>query len=1037
MVYDNEAPAASCQDISVDLNESGNVSISAGDINDDSTDNCGISGMSLDVTDFDCEDVGENTVTLTVTDVNGNSSECTATVTVNDDTDPDAQCQNFTVNLDVNNSASVSGEDLDDGSSDACGLASLSASPNSFGCGDVGENTVTLTVYDNNGNSSSCTSTVTVVDTEPPVAGCQDVTVTLDENGTGSLSAEQVNNGSSDNCDFDLLLDQTDFTCANQGSNTVTLTVTDGSGNTSTCSAVVTVIPGFSASINPSGSTSLCENECIYLDAGLFASYLWSANAGSSTGQTVEVCDAGTYSVTVTDINGCTSTAEISVTVNPLPTPEITADGATSFCDGGSVELDAGEYSSYQWNALGGNATTQTITTTEAGTYSVTVTDANGCTGVDNIEITIYDLPVVSVDGVTQVCEGGTLNFSASGGNAYTWVGPNDFSSSSDNVTITNAEASMSGTYTVTVSNENGCTSEYEVEVLVNTAPDAQITGNFVVCQDDDLTLVATGGTTYSWSGPNGYSSTGATLVRTNFDATMVGTYSVTVSDNIGCSAETSVTVSISGSGFTVNVTGNTNTCIGGSISLTASAVGAVSYSWLGPDGFVSSGASFTRLNATAGMSGIYTVFVTNANGCVITATREVTVSSTTAIVTGTTNVCVGGSINLIASGGNTYQWSGPGGFSSTGHSILRTNANTTMSGVYSVTVSNALGCTGTANITVTVHPNPSATLTGTSTICSGGTITITAPAGATSYLWSGPNGFTATGGPSMTRTNANTTMTGQYKVTVTNAGGCTATAARSVSVSAPTNAAVTPTTTTTNFCSNANVVFTATTAGVAYNWSGPGGFTATTAAISAPPVAGQYKVTVTLNTGCIATATRNASIIAAPNAVITGNLNVCVGGTISLLASGGNSYNWSGPGGYTRIGNSVLRTGATTAMSGTYTVTVTGSGGCKSTASVVVTVSACKNGEDAIAFETLFAYPNPTNNQTTITFTALKAELMHLSVFAIDGREVAVLFDDMTEAETPYSFELDMSHLPSGTYYAVLRRSDGAAQHLRLMVVR
>ncbi|QQS29323.1 MAG: T9SS type A sorting domain-containing protein [Sphingobacteriales bacterium] len=161
------------------------------------------------------------------------------------------------------------------------------------------------------------------------------------------------------------------------------------------------------------------------------------------------------------------------------------------------------------------------------------------------------------------------------------------------------------------------------------------------------------------------------------------------------------------------------------------------------------------------------------------------------------------------------------------------------------------------------------------------------------------------------------------------------------------------------------------------------------------------------------------------------------MGGTISLLASGGNSYNWSGPGGYTRIGNSVLRTGATTAMSGTYTVTVTGSGGCKATASVVVTVTACKNGEDAIAFETLFAYPNPTNNQTTITFTALKAEQMYLSVFAVDGREVAVLFDGMTGEETPYEFVFDATELPSGTYYAMLRRADGTTQQIKLMVVR
>ncbi len=123
--------------------------------------------------------------------------------------------------------------------------------------------------------------------------------------------------------------------------------------------------------------------------------------------------------------------------------------------------------------------------------------------------------------------------------------------------------------------------------------------------------------------------------------------------------------------------------------------------------------------------------------------------------------------------------------------------------------------------------------------------------------------------------------------------------------------------------------------------------------------------------------------------------------------------------------------------MSGTYTVTVTGSGGCKSTASVYVTVAACKNGEDEIAFETLFAYPNPTNGVTTITFTALKAEQMYLSVFAVDGKEVAVLFNGMTEAETPYEFVLNTNDLPSGTYYAMLKRAGGATQQLKLMVIR
>ncbi len=1034
MVYDNEAPTAVCQGISVDLDASGNVSISAGDINNDSSDNCGLDGVSLDVSDFDCDDVGSNTVTLTATDVNGNTSTCSATVNVSDNTAPSAICQSISVDLDENNSASIEGSDIDDGSNDACGIYSLTAEPNSFDCDDIGENTVTLTVYDNNGNSSVCTATVTVVDTEAPVAVCHNLSVTLDENGMVSISTEDIDNGSSDNCDFDLSLDPTEFTCANQGTNTVTLTATDGSGNTSTCSATVMVGLAYTTSITPSGSTTFCEGESVDLDAGDYAAYQWSANAGSSTDQTVTVNEAGTYSVTVTDENGCTSSAEITVVVNPLPTPEITADGATTFCEGESVGLDAGEYNSYEWNALGGNATTQTITATEGGTYSVTVTDENGCTGAASFEVTVHALPEVSVNGVTNACEGGVIDFTATGGGTYSWSGPNDFSATTANVYFSDATLSLSGVYSVTVTNEYGCSTVYDVTVGVNDAPDASISGNTVVCKDDNLVLIASGGVTYEWSGPNGYTSSGATLFRSGANDNMAGTYTVTVSDGIGCYTVLSTTVSIFGGSFNVSIAGNTNTCVSGNISLTASAIGAVSYLWLGPDGFSSTTASFTRTNATLTMSGTYTVYATNANGCVTSSSRDVTVNSTTASVTGTTNVCVGGSINLIASGGNSYQWAGPNGFISTAHSILRTGATTTMSGVYSVTVSNAIGCTGTANIMVTVHAMPSATLGGTTSICSGGTITITAPAGATSYVWSGPNSFTATGGPSLVRPNANSTMAGQYKVTVTNAGGCTASASRSVTVSAPTTANVTGAT---SVCSNANVLLTATTAGVAYSWTGPGGFTASTSAISAPPVAGAYLVTVTASAGCISTATRNVTVVAAPNAVITGNLNVCTNGTISLLASGGSNYNWSGPGGYTRVGNSVLRTAATVAMSGTYTVTVTGSGGCKSTASVYVTVAACKNGDEELDFETLHAYPNPTNGVTTITFTALKAEQMNLSVFAVDGREVAVLFNGMTETDTAYEFVLDTNDLPSGTYYTMLRRANGATQQLRLMVVR
>lgn len=404
--------------------------------------------------------------------------------------------------------------------------------------------------------------------------------------------------------------------------------------------------------------------------------------------------------------------------------------------------------------------------------------------------------------------------------------------------------------------------------------------------------------------------------------------------------------------------------------------------------------------------------------------------------LSGNTNLCAGGVIGLIATGGNQYQWSGPNGFTAnSGGSITRTNANVTMSGTYTVTVTNN-DCIVVLSIGVTVHPLPVATLSGATSVCSGGTISLTAPAGATSYQWSGPNGFISNTGNtnSLTRTNATTTMGGLYKVTVTNAGGCTATASRSVSVNAPTTATVTGAT---SICSNANVVLTATTAGVAYEWTGPSGFTAGTATINTPAVAGQYKVTVTNALGCISTASKTVTVNAVPLVSITGNVVVCTGSKIYLIASGGNSYYWSGPNSFTQIGSVVNRNAATVTMSGLYTVTVTGSGGCSASASVVVTVTDCKTGAEELNLPVLSAYPNPTEGATNITFTASGNEQVRLSVFNVEGKEVAVLFNEVTKALTQYEFELDMSPLPSGTYYAVLNPANGPTQQIRLMIVR
>lgn len=162
-VIDNTAPVALCQDITVQLDASGNASITAADVNGGSNDACGIQSLSVSQTQFNCLHAGGNTVTLTVTDNNGNVSTCNATVNVEDNVAPTAICQNVTVQLDGSGNGSTTAAAVDNGSTDPCGIASLSLDNTEFTCSDVGSgNTVTLTVTDVHGNSSTCTAIVTV-----------------------------------------------------------------------------------------------------------------------------------------------------------------------------------------------------------------------------------------------------------------------------------------------------------------------------------------------------------------------------------------------------------------------------------------------------------------------------------------------------------------------------------------------------------------------------------------------------------------------------------------------------------------------------------------------------------------------------------------------------------------------------------------------------------------------------------------------------------------------------------------------------------
>jgi len=398
-VKDNTAPTAIAQPITVYLNAGGTATVTAAQVNNNSTDNCGISSYSLSKTSFNCSNLGANTVTLTVTDASGNAASTTAIVTVKDNTAPTAAAQPVTVFLDAGGNATVTAAQVNNNSTDNCGISSYSLSKTSFNCSNLGANTVTLTVTDANGNAGSTTAIVTVKDNTAPTAAAQPVTVFLDASGNATVTAAQVNNNSTDNCSISSYsLSKTSFNCSNIGANTVTLTVTDASGNSSSTTAVVTVkdntAPVITAVPNQVFCTNVAGNYTIPVlvatdNCGTVSvSYtITGATTRSGTGNNA----SGLFSIgvstihwTVTDGKGNTSTGTTTVTISALPAVTITAGNADAFCNQLTLSASAaGTGATYKWTSGTSTvANTQQIGLGQSngdGIYQVTVT-VNGCT---------------------------------------------------------------------------------------------------------------------------------------------------------------------------------------------------------------------------------------------------------------------------------------------------------------------------------------------------------------------------------------------------------------------------------------------------------------------------------------------------------------------------------------------------------------------------------------------------------------------------------------------------------------------------------
>jgi hypothetical protein len=235
----------------------------------------------------------------------------------------------------------------------------------------------------------------------------------------------------------------------------------------------VVVNPLPQASIIAGGPTSFCQGGSVVLTAGQATSYLWS---NGQTAQINTVSVSGNYAVTVSDANGCTAAAPpIQVTVHPPPTAVITAIGAPTFCQGGSVSLAANAAAGYLWST---GATTQNITASTSGNYSVVITDANGChSGAAFMPVTVNPLPVASITpvGSTMFCQGGSVALTATAASGYAW---------SNGATTHTTTASTAGNYQVTITDANGCKGVSAPVAVVVQAPQ---NGLAIVLQHDTL----------------------------------------------------------------------------------------------------------------------------------------------------------------------------------------------------------------------------------------------------------------------------------------------------------------------------------------------------------------------------------------------------------------------------------------------------------------------------------------------------------------------------------------------------------------------
>ncbi|TXB62783.1 Ig-like domain-containing protein [Phaeodactylibacter luteus] len=750
--------------------------------------------------------------------------------------------------------------------------------------------------------------------------------------------------------------DQTPATTVTAGG-IVTVTVTNAAGCTGFASANITENPLPDVAIT--GDAAVCSGDPATLsvvDGNNYSSFVWSNNSPASS---ITVGSAGTYSVTATDLNGCANSASFNVTVSTLPAAGIT--GETVFCEGESVTLTAAAPGlGYTWSD---NSSGQSITVSTPGTYSLTVENAAGCQSVNSITVSQNLRPQPQITGPLNFCDGASTTLTAAGGpySSYSW---------SNMATGANATFSQTGQVTLVVEDANGCVGSAAVTVVENPLPPVQLIGQPFFCEGGSTALnVAPGYANYQWNIPNNGTSA---IINTP------GLVQVTVTDQNGCMNSATQLITAHPSPEPM-IAGNPSFCTDGSTVLNVPG-DFDAYSWS-----TGSQSAATLVEEP----GLVSVTVTDGNGC--TGSSSVLAEENAELsfaITGPAAICEGQSTTLGTSFAfDSYTWS-----DGSQESTLEVAAP----GVISVTVVDASGCSGTAELEVVNSPNPIAEINGTLEFCEGESTVLSGPPNMAGYSWSngsespavqvssagayqlvvqnafgcadtamvstvvnplpepdieGQLAFCAdtsavlslggafesyTWSDGSTAETYEATVTESISVTVSNAFNCTASDTVEVVVY---DLPIVEITGDDAFCAGSSATINATPGLAAYSWSdnGEGAERVVTAA-------GVYQVTVADAQGCQSIAAFPVEELPLPPAAITGGLSFCEGDSTILTAPAGFAYTWSG---------AATAQSITVTAPGIYELTVTDAAGCE--ASDAVSVVANPNPEPEIQGLTAF----------------------------------------------------------------------------------